>query len=353
MNDIPRRKMSPLRNSWPPRVAAGMAMYIIVCWMAGEIAQVRRTHSVQTELERLGATNALTRPRGPAWLREQLDIDTKGFAPLAVGDRTWIQRLFRSEAMRRLEIVYWVDLEQTEANDGTLVQLSTLPDIKHLRLRGTLVTDAGIKHLTRLRSLEFLDLENTRVSDGALAHLAGLPRLEYLDLSGTRVTDIGVLRLSDTRSLRGLRLNHCNVSNAGLQGLRQLAELERLQLGNTCITDAGLTCLCGLTHLRELRLSKTALTDAGVVHLEGLGALEELGLDNTGLTDAGLLKLKKCSNLRRLHVKNTFVTHDGATDLQRTLDVVVSGVGISPVQATPAEQRFTAQEPEVEDPFSQ
>jgi outer membrane lipoprotein-sorting protein len=72
-----------------------------------------------------------------------------------------------------------------------------------LNLRGTRVTDAGLKELAGLKTLKKLDLP-TQVTDAGLKELAGLKSLQLLNLEGTDVTDAGVERLQ--KALPGCKI---------------------------------------------------------------------------------------------------------------------------------------------------
>ena len=65
-------------------------------------------------------------------------------------------------------------------------------EIVEVSLRGTEVTDAGLKDLARLTNLTTLVLEVTQVTDAGLKDLARLTNLTTLDLRGTQVTDAGL-----------------------------------------------------------------------------------------------------------------------------------------------------------------
>ena len=52
-----------------------------------------------------------------------------------------------------------------------------------------------MKHVGELTSLETLRLDGTAVTDAGLRHLHGLSRLRYVNLQGTAVTDDGIEKL--------------------------------------------------------------------------------------------------------------------------------------------------------------
>src|SRR5262249_22360996 len=71
-------------------------------------------------------------------------------------------------------------------------------------LRGTKITDAGLKELKELKSLETLNLLNTMVTDAGLKELKELKSLQTLGLRDTKVTDMGVKELK--AALHGLKI---------------------------------------------------------------------------------------------------------------------------------------------------
>src|SRR4051812_43825440 len=59
-------------------------------------------------------------------------------------------------------------------------------------LRGTKVTDAGLKDLKELTSLQELNISGTQVTDVGLKELKVLKSLQTLLLGGTKITDAGL-----------------------------------------------------------------------------------------------------------------------------------------------------------------
>ena len=58
------------------------------------------------------------------------------------------------------------------------------------------ITDAGLKHLAKLKQLTSLDLRSCwRITDGGLKELAKLEQLTKLNLRDTKVTKAGVAQL--------------------------------------------------------------------------------------------------------------------------------------------------------------
>jgi hypothetical protein len=74
--------------------------------------------------------------------------------------------------------------------------ISTFADVDRLDLSHTGTTDAGARHLARLKSLAVLSLKGNPVGDSAAVHLVNnLHKLKILDLEKTNVTDACVQKI--------------------------------------------------------------------------------------------------------------------------------------------------------------
>lgn len=88
-----------------------------------------------------------------------------------------------------------VDLLIAEFGDTDLDLLKGFASLEELNLRGTKVTDAGIKRLRVLKQLRSLNLTATNLTDAGIAELMAFPHLESLVLRYTHITDNGVSQL--------------------------------------------------------------------------------------------------------------------------------------------------------------
>ena len=118
----------------------------------------------------------------------------------------------------------------------------------------------------------------SRITDEWLEPIGRLAGIEVLDLRGSRVTDAGLKKLEGLTRLRELNLGQTGISDAGLGAIGKLGRLEVLNFGFTQVTDDGLGGLAGLARLRELRLDGNLVTDVGLKHIRKLGRLGALGL---------------------------------------------------------------------------
>jgi hypothetical protein len=90
--------------------------------------------------------------------------------------------------------VVWLDYYST-VDDVTLSKLAKREGLVMLSVRGTRITDAGLRHLDGLKELSQLNLTDTSITDDGLRHLEAIVSLRKLNLEGTRVTQAGVARL--------------------------------------------------------------------------------------------------------------------------------------------------------------
>lgn len=121
------------------------------------------------------------------------------------------------------------------ATDDDLVCLRPLVHLKHLDLRRTRITDAGLRHLVGLNELEDLRLSNTAITDRGLAYLAELPGLRRLWLDDEE---------DDSADSRGAESDHLRrykprISDAGLEHLGRLKHLEFIDLTGSQPSDAA------------------------------------------------------------------------------------------------------------------
>jgi len=142
--------------------------------------------------------------------------------------------------------------------------------------------DRCMRHLAHLTGLRVLSLEWTDVGDEGLRSLRGMKALERLTLP-RGITDAGLAHLTKLRSLRGLYFKENRITNEGLAHLTKLGALEELELGGGYKDNAG-------------TWHKSRINDAGLVHLARLPSLRYLQLWGD-FTDAGLVHLKDVPSL--------------------------------------------------------
>jgi hypothetical protein len=182
------------------------------------------------------------------------------------------------------------------------------PRLEALSISLPNLSDAELRHVSRLTALQFLDLDSTQFSANGLDALRPLRRLRVLQIDNApQVTSDAIAPLSDMKELVELHLRGTRIDNRGLRHLVGLQQLEVLNLESSLIDDEGLRELGRLKNLRELGLAGTKLNGSGLVHLASLRNLTGLDLDRTAVGDDALLHLEALQ-LTRLNVRGTQMT---------------------------------------------
>ena len=192
--------------------------------------------------------------------------------------------------------------------------------IIHINCRDTEITDAHLEQLKPMTRLERLDLESCRyITDEGMVYLPAVTSLRHLSLRGTLITDAGLAHLRGMK-LASLRIPESLRTDIGLQHyLRALTSRSRFHLDGWQISDAGLGHLQELAGLHSLSISDAPITDAGLRVLQELAELRSIGLRNLAIGDAGLVHLSRLTTLNRLVLIRTGVTAAGIQNLQSAL----------------------------------
>lgn len=126
-------------------------------------------------------------------------------------------------------------------------------------------------YFNKLSHLEEIPLHLSRVNfrihgvddDGLLLMLDKVRSIDMLDLDESVITNEGVRHLTKLSSLKELRLKTCSELDEGcLPYLNQITSLKLLHLGSTAITVDGLFQLSSLKNLHTLLISSP--TDDGI-----------------------------------------------------------------------------------------
>lgn len=108
--------------------------------------------------------------------------------------------------------------------------IDCIPDgIAILKLSETLITDAGVERLTRMRSLQFLDLSNTRITDRAVESLSSCRLLYNLNVENNKLTDAAIDSLAKYKNLGAVVLPSSGISREAKERLRQLRPQRHIQ----------------------------------------------------------------------------------------------------------------------------
>ncbi len=205
--------------------------------------------------------------------------------------------------------------------------LSTLPDLRHLRIEnassynddlfhevgrlpqlesldiyaGLYFTAEGRKKLGNLKNLSVLLLRGVNMRYAELAYLSDQKKLRSLDMSVGQNEDLVHLKGFENLETLALDINFnghfSRYDDGAIEALRPLKNLRRLNLKGALITDSGMRTLAEFKELCELNLADTKVTDRGIRELAKLTNLEHLDLTRTFSTGAELAAFKKLERL--------------------------------------------------------
>ena len=130
-------------------------------------------------------------------------------------------------------------LDQGVVTDESMQAIAALPNLEHLRLRLSPISDEGLNSLTRCDKLWLLNLPHADCTVEGVAALANLPRL------------------------RQLRLGCPNLGNDVSRAIASITTLRIVHLIGVPVTDEGLKTLAAMPHLESLYLDDSAVTAAG------------------------------------------------------------------------------------------
>ena len=127
-------------------------------------------------------------------------------------------------------------------DDETLARLPDFPSLKELMPMD--VSDDGFRHVGRSQQLESLILMYCRdTTDVATSHLVRMPRLRKYHAGYTLITDASLERLSRIKSLEELSFEGCkSITDAGIPFLTTLPHLREISIGGCPkVTRSGVT----------------------------------------------------------------------------------------------------------------
>ena len=300
-----------------------------------EIAESRRAEAVAALLRERGARRAADAPsRTHIRARPPYRVDGKGnvltVRPL-LEEKDWDAVL---AAMAERQIT-GLDAGG-QMTDAILERLGRLGHVRRLELAGSkAITDAGLRHLAALPQLSHVDLAFTPITDGAAGALALCHGLERVSLIGTATGDATIDALTGKAALRmlgagvavteaGLALLHAVPRFAtwhedhpieyGLMDYEAGPTYLKLQSG-TPLGPQALEALVGLDGLFALSLDHPS---ARAADLSPLRALRKLGWLGHDAGDRTFRQAAALPHLRMLMAQDTEAGDAGFTALSRS-----------------------------------
>lgn len=225
------------------------------------------------------------------------------------------------------------------------------PDLQVLDIGWSGMTDAVMKEVAKLTTVEALHVRNSSIysRDGRVKQVAltadgwkalhGLPKLRELSVNDTLIDEAAMKEIGRLRQLSTLYLAHNAITDAGAKHLAGMIQLTKLGLLQKGVTDDSVPALMKLQALKILLVDQTGFTDAAVKQFATLPKLAEIDVRADKITPAGVKTLAVCKSLRRLTVLQRQVPAEvlgalregngklsvGITDVGRYLEPLAGG----------------------------
>jgi len=235
-----------------------------------------------------------------------------------------------AECVTSLTSVILSNLPATDKGMSCLAAMSNCDDVE---LFGLKISDEGLEVLSNLGALRRLSLRQCENVDGTgLSHLTKLAELRELDLRGTVLTEAGMRELGRLTQLEGIILDEENTTDAGLSEIAKISGLRILSFDDVRVTDDGLAHLASLPHLEELSISQCQITDNGLVHLAKLKTLRRLSINECHkISGEGMAHLESMTGLEMLSVNDSPVPEEAAMKLKEAIPECTIYYGYAPL----------------------
>jgi len=139
-----------------------------------------------------------------------------------------LNQLSELKDLRQLKAM--INSDMRGVHDESTLNLSSLRQLKSLRLSGLSLHEADLVFLSHVKNLESLTIETPSLSADALQHIKPLGRLKRLDVYGLVCTkDDGLLPLNGLSGLYDVKLNG-KISDASLGSLADLENIWGLTI---------------------------------------------------------------------------------------------------------------------------
>lgn len=132
----------------------------------------------------------------------------------------------------RIPTLTSLDLTRSDVDDRSFDHLSSLRDVRDLRVQGRPITNSSMKIVGKWCELTTASFQGTIIDDNGVAHLRHCVLLTELSLRSTRISDKSVVTLSRLTSLRRLDVSCCRLSESAIKQLR--AALPDCEIETRC-----------------------------------------------------------------------------------------------------------------------
>lgn len=158
------------------------------------------------------------------------------------------------QSLNSLTSLEALDIGFAQVTDSGLAQLNALSNLKELSVGGNKLTDAGLQALRQMPGLTILDLSGSQRTDSGLWSvsltesgldtISTLKDLRHLRLNGVGISPRGLEKLKGLTKLERLDLQACaRINDDAIPLLEAMPALRVLDVSSSAITEKGLGTL--------------------------------------------------------------------------------------------------------------
>lgn len=205
--------------------------------------------------------------------------------------------------------------------DAEIRAIGKLVHLKNLTLYGggDGLDDTTVPHLAGLQQLERLGTDGARLSDAGLKHLTALKSLKtlaffHLSFRMEGFTGVGFAALKDCPNLERLTVAGMSMGDDGFRAIAEITQLKELHTWHTYQSEAANDFIAAMPNLRSLHMGQrlrwgggkaVSLSDKSLPKFAAMKSLETLSIGEAHFTVAGLAVLKSAPKLTKLDLYQT------------------------------------------------
>lgn len=187
------------------------------------------------------------------------------------------------------------NLDASELNPD-LDDLKQIPKLRTLSLSGRKYNDEAAQAIAdNFKSLESAYLRGTSITNAGVRQLAMIKTLKILTLDDSRVDDGIAASIRKMKQLTWLSVENCAIGDGTLAALSECPDMWYVFLVNTRVTDKGIAHLAKLKRPLALYLAECkSVTDGSIESLAHLSKSPDLhiSLERSGITEQGARQLQ-------------------------------------------------------------
>jgi hypothetical protein len=197
----------------------------------------------------------------------------------------------------------------TLLTDRGAKELAAFTELVRLELSWSFVTEELAAPISKLRNLREIELRDTRTGDRVCQSLGeNCPELRLCLMDKTAVTEAGLKHLAKLRKLERLTVSLCKIDDEAADSIAQMTRLRELNLGATAIGDKTYAAIMKLPDLQDLWIGETKVTGAAVAAGGVHPTVRKLRYSFSTCDDAAAVQLAKWPNLQELDLARSAVT---------------------------------------------